>query len=158
MALDAAAEELARPRVLVVDDEVCLARLLADSLRRSGLEVRVCCDGKSAEETALGWPAEVVLLDARMPGMDGYEVCRRLRASGYAAPILIWSGYDSVSDVVLAHDAGADDHVSKNGNVAVLKAKIRRALERVRARELRLLREGRLRTTKSTPPPRVGYP
>jgi DNA-binding response OmpR family regulator len=130
MALDAAAEEPARPRVLVVDDEVCLARLMADSLGRSGCETRVCHDGKGALETALGWPAEVVLLDARMPGMDGYEVCRRLRASGYGAPILIWSGHDSVSDVVLAYDAGADDHVSKTADVTVLKAKIRRALER----------------------------
>jgi DNA-binding response OmpR family regulator len=135
VALDAAAEELARPRVLVVDDEVCLARLMADSLERSGYEVRVCHDGGSALEAALGWPAEVMLLDARMPGMDGYEVCRRLRASGYAAPILIWSGYDSVSDIVLAHDAGADDHVSKTADVAVVKAKIRRALERARSCE-----------------------
>jgi DNA-binding response OmpR family regulator len=118
MALHAAAEELARPRVLVVDDEVCVAKLLADSLERDGLAVRVCHDGKSALEAALEWPAEVILLDARMPGMDGYE---------------IWSGYDSVSDIVLAHDAGADDHVSKNASPAVVKAKIRRAVERARS-------------------------
>jgi DNA-binding response OmpR family regulator len=80
------------------------------------------------------WPADVVLLDERMPGMSGHEVCRRLRAGGYSGAILIYSAYDTLSDLVLAHEAGADDHVSKAADLQVLQAKIRRAVERVRER------------------------
>jgi DNA-binding response OmpR family regulator len=70
------------------------------------------------------WPADVVLLDERMPGMSGHEVCRRLRAGGYSGAILIYSAYDTLSDLVLAHEAGADDHVSK---AADLRDKVRQS-------------------------------
>jgi DNA-binding response OmpR family regulator len=118
---------------LVVDDEVCLARQLARFFEDRGLEARIILDGPSAVDAALGWPADLVLLDAKMPGVDGWEVCRQLRASGYGATILMLSGYDTAWDVVLAHDAGADDHVSKTAAPAVLAAKVERAIERDRA-------------------------
>jgi DNA-binding response OmpR family regulator len=66
--------------------------------------------------------------------MSGHEVCRRLRAGGYSGAILIYSGDDTVPDLVLVHEAGADDHVSKAADLLVLQAKIRRAVERVRER------------------------
>jgi DNA-binding response OmpR family regulator len=109
------------------------ARFAAD-LAGTGLDVRTCNDGQAAIDTLREWPADVVLLDERMPGMDGQEVCRRLRKDGYPGAILIYSAYDTESDVVLAHTAGADDHVSKTASAAVVRAKIRRAVQRVRDR------------------------
>jgi len=122
----------ARPKLLIVDDEVGWTKRLAAKLRRYGLDVKTCHDGPNAIDALHDWPADVVLLDERMPGMNGHEVCRRLRSGGCTAAILIYSAYDTVSDVVLAHEAGADDHVSKATDLAALRAKIFRAVERVR--------------------------
>jgi DNA-binding response OmpR family regulator len=131
-----AVDEFAKPRLLVVDDDVCLAKQLARFFEGRRMETRISLDGETAVDAALGWPADLVLLDAKMPGVDGWEVCRRLRASAYSAPILVLSGYDTVWDVVMAHQAGADDHVSKTAEPAVLVAKVERALERERSRSV----------------------
>jgi DNA-binding response OmpR family regulator len=129
-----AVDKLGRPRLLVVDDDFSLARQLARFFEGRRMEVRISLEGQTAVDAACGWPADVVLLDAKMPGVDGWEVCRRLRASGYSAPILMLSGYDTERDVVRAHQAGADDHVSKTAKPAVLVAKVERALARERSR------------------------
>jgi DNA-binding response OmpR family regulator len=128
------ASESARPKLLLVDDQVPWAARLAGDLGRIGLDVRTCHDGPSAIAALQNWPADVVLLDERMPGMGGHEVCRRMRAGGYSGAILIYSAYDTDIDVVLAHEAGADDHVSKAASPTVVHAKIRRAFARVRDR------------------------
>jgi len=133
----------AAPRLLLVDDEVKWAERLALRLAQLGLEVRMCHDGLSALAALDRWGADVVLLDERMPGMDGFEVCRRLRGEGYPGAILIYSAFDAESDVVLAHEAGADDHVSKAVSPRVVVAKIRRAHARVRARLAEGSRTGR---------------
>jgi len=103
--------EVAKPKLLLVDDEVRWAKRLARELAKSGLDVKVCHDGTSALDAVSEAPPDVILLDTRMPGIDGYEACRRLREDGYRGAVLIYSGYDATSDVVLAHEAGADDHV-----------------------------------------------
>jgi DNA-binding response OmpR family regulator len=125
---------VAQPKLLLVDDEVRWATRFAAALAKTALDVKTCNDGPTAIEALRNWPADVVLLDERMPGMSGHEVCRRLRAGGYSGAILIYSAYDTLSDLVLAHEAGADDHVSKAADLVVLQAKIRRAVERVRER------------------------
>jgi CheY-like chemotaxis protein len=158
--LDVAMDDSAKSKLLLVDDEVRFADGVARALERPGLEVRVCNDGASGLEAALRWPADLVLLDARMPGMDGWEVCRRLRAAGYSAPILMYSAYDTEEDTVAALGAGADDHVSKQASMVVLSAKIWRGLERhlsdKRSRWAEASPEGALGGSANAPP-RAGH-
>ena len=101
----------ARPRLLLVDDDAKWAKYFAAGLAHLGLDVTTSNDGPSVVRLTQDRPADVILLDERMPGVAGHEVCRRLRSDGYRGAILIYSAYDSISDIVLAHEAEADDHV-----------------------------------------------
>ena len=100
--------------MLLVDDNVDAASNLAALLRLSGHEVRVAHDGETALRLHREAPAEVVLLDIGMPGMDGYETARRLRAQGPAGlRIVALTGYGAEADRVRARAAGFDDHLTK---------------------------------------------
>jgi PAS domain S-box-containing protein len=109
-----APRRLSGRRVLVVDDNVDAAETLADTLRFAGHEVEVAFDGPDAIEKVRLGPPDVVLCDIGLPGMSGYEVARRLRASGANGMQLIAvSGYAQPEDVKKAIDAGFDGHVAK---------------------------------------------
>jgi two-component system response regulator MprA len=118
-------------KILVVDDE----RAVRDSLRRAlelqGYQVELAADG--AEALALleanGQP-DAVLLDILMPGIDGLEVCRRIRRSGNAVPVLMLTARDAVGDRVSGLDAGADDYVVKPFALEELLARVRALLRR----------------------------
>jgi DNA-binding response OmpR family regulator len=123
------------PKVLVVDDEVKLTVRFAEDLRASGFDARPCHDGPTALQLVEQWDPDVVLLDDRMPGMSGCDVCREIRATSWRGVILFYSGYGDPRDVVRALRAGADDHIYKGVTDAVLVAKLERAAER--SREIR---------------------
>jgi two-component system response regulator MprA len=118
-------------KILVVDDE----RAVRDSLRRAlelqGYQVELAADG--AEALALleanGQP-DAILLDILMPGIDGLEVCRRIRRSGNAVPVLMLTARDAVGDRVSGLDAGADDYVVKPFALEELLARVRALLRR----------------------------
>lgn len=106
-------------RVLVVDDNSDLVLVLAMSLRQSGYSVRTAHNGADGLKAALNWLPDIVLLDIGLPGLDGYEVARRLRAdtatqkTGRAMRLIALTGYGREADLALARVAGFDSHLTK---------------------------------------------
>ena len=118
-------------RVLVVEDEAKIAALLRDYLVADGFEVRCCADGVAAVGQALAWPAELVVLDVRLPGRDGFAVCRALRAES-TVPVLMLTARIEEADRVHGLDLGADDYVCKPFSPRELVARVRALLRRSR--------------------------
>lgn len=114
-------------RVLVVDDEPQIGRLLTTSLHARGYEVAVATDGQMALEMTATWRPDVVLLDLGLPIIDGLEVCRRVRGWSQV-PIIVLTVRDAELDKVTAFDLGADDYVTKPFGTNELLARIRVAL------------------------------
>jgi two-component system response regulator MprA len=117
--------------ILVVDDEPAVRQALTRALSFEGYAVRTAVDGRSALDTILVEPADAVLLDVAMPGLDGLEVCRRLRAAGDRTPILMLTARHATADRVAGLDAGADDYLVKPFALEELLARIRALLRRV---------------------------
>lgn len=118
-----------RPRILVVDDEPQLTRVLLRSLTAKGYDVRVAADGEAAWQTFRVWRPSLVITDLAMPNMSGLELCRRLRATS-DLPIVVLSVRGEEKTKVEALDAGADDYVTKPFGMDELLARIRAALRR----------------------------
>lgn len=117
------------PRILIVDDEPQIARVLRTSLKTRGYDVRVAADGVSALETFGDWPPDLVVTDLAMPNMGGLELCRRLRAVSQV-PIIVLSVRGEERAKVEALDAGADDYVTKPFGIDELLARVRATLRR----------------------------
>lgn len=133
-------------RILVVDDEPQLGRLLATTLGARGYDVAVAVDGPAALAQAASWQPDVVLLDLGLPGMDGLDVCRQLRTWSQV-PIIVVTVRDAEQDKVKALDLGADDYLTKPFGTDELLARIRVALRhaaRPASPEAPLLRFGDL--------------
>lgn len=118
-----------QPRILVVDDEPQIARVLRTGLKTHGYDVRVASDGVSALETFGDWPPDLVITDLAMPNMDGLKLCRRLRETSQL-PIIVLSVRGEEKTKVEALDAGADDYVTKPFGMDELLARIRALLRR----------------------------
>lgn len=116
-------------RILVIEDDEAILAFLRRGLSYDGYEVETAEDGQKGLAIARGNMPDLVVLDWMLPGMDGLEVCRRLRAAG-KIPILMLTAKDSVSDRVLGLDAGADDYLVKPFNLDELLARIRALLRR----------------------------
>jgi DNA-binding response OmpR family regulator len=121
---------MSRPRVLVVDDNPALARGLSDVLRAQGFDVRTAHDGHSGLDAALSGEADVIFLDVMLPKINGYEICRAVRAQGLDVPILMVTAKGEEEDVILGLNLGADDYVVKPFRVAELIARVRAFLRR----------------------------
>src|SRR6476660_2679850 len=117
-------------RVLLAEDDTSISEPLSRALRREGYEVDVTADGHSTLDKALGEGVDLILLDIGLPELDGLEVCRRVRASGYAVPVLILTARADEVDTVVGLDAGADDYVTKPFRLAELLARVRALLRR----------------------------
>jgi len=117
-------------RVLLAEDDVAISEPLARALRREGYDVDVQSDGPGALDLALGEVIDLVVLDLGLPGMDGLEVCRRLRAEGKGTPVLVLTARADEVDTVVGLDAGADDYVTKPFRLAELLARVRALLRR----------------------------
>ena len=120
------------PRVLVVDDDPAILRMLARTLRAAGYETAEACDGPSALVLAEECAPDVVVLDVVMPGMDGLAVSRRLREKGDCVPILLLTARDAIADRVAGLDSGADDYLIKPFSTDELEARLRALLRRGR--------------------------
>ena len=117
-------------RVLLVEDEDRLARSLSIGLREEGYVVDRAADGEEALWFAEPRHHDMVILDLRLPRLGGLEVCRRLRAGGHTAPILMLTACDAPSDVVAGLDRGADDYLTKPFHFEILLARIRALMRR----------------------------
>jgi two-component system, OmpR family, response regulator MprA len=117
-------------RILVVDDEPAVRESLGRALRLDGYEVELASDGKEGLAKALAAAPEAVVLDVLMPGLDGIQMCRELRAGGYGAPVLMLTARDGISDRVSGLDAGADDYLVKPFALEELQARLRALLRR----------------------------
>ncbi|HEX8492508.1 MAG TPA: response regulator transcription factor [Pyrinomonadaceae bacterium] len=118
-----------QPRILVVDDEPQIARVLRTGLKTHGYDVRVAADGVSALETFGDWHPDLVVTDLAMPNLDGLELCRRLRETSQL-PIIVLSVRGEEKTKVEALDAGADDYVTKPFGMDELLARVRAQLRR----------------------------
>ena len=119
----------AKERILVVDDEPQLTRVLRRSLTTKGYDVRVAGDGEFALQTFRDWPPALVITDLAMPNMSGLELCRRLRKVS-EIPIIVLSVRGEEAAKVEALDAGADDYVTKPFGMDELLARVRATLRR----------------------------
>jgi two-component system, OmpR family, response regulator MprA len=118
------------PKILIVEDEEQIASFLRRGLSYEGYEVETAADGTTALGKARDARPDLVVLDLMLPGMDGLEVCRRLRTAHSSLPILILTARDSVSDRVQGLDAGSDDYMVKPFALAELLARVRALLRR----------------------------
>jgi len=119
-----------RIRVLVVDDEPRYVRAIKVNLEASGYSVITASEGETAVKLAANQAPDLVLLDVRMPGWDGYEVCRRIREFS-SVPIIMLTALAEAADKVKGLDVGADDYVTKPFSADELMARVRAALRRV---------------------------
>ena len=112
-------------RVLVVEDERDLNRILTKTLSAEGYSVDACCDGLEALDYLSGAQYDVIVLDVMMPRMDGMELLARLRGSGDETPVIFLTAKDAVADRVRGLDAGAEDYLVKPFSFDELLARIR---------------------------------
>jgi two-component system OmpR family response regulator len=132
-------------RLLVVEDDIKMAALLKRGLEREGYAVDVAASGGDALWAGREFPYDAVVLDAMIPGPDGFEVCRRLREAGRWMPVVMLTARDAVEDRVRGLDAGADDYLTKPFSFAELYARLRALLRRDTGERPVTLRAGDLR-------------
>ena len=137
--------------IMVVDDEAAVRDALRRALRLEGYDVELAADGAQALQRLEDGPQpDALLLDVLMPGVDGLEVCRRLRRSGSRLPVLMLTARAEVSDRVSGLDAGADDYLAKPFALQELLARVRALLRRSGAGEGDVLRFADLELDPST--------
>jgi two-component system OmpR family response regulator len=137
-------------RALIVEDELRMASLIRRGLTKEGLAVDVAKDGEEALWMAQSSNYDVIVLDVMLPGINGFETCRRLRTSGVWAPVLMLTARDSVDDRVAGLDTGADDYLVKPFAFAELLARLRALARRADGERPSVLEVGDLRLDPAT--------
>jgi two-component system, OmpR family, response regulator len=137
-------------RVLIVEDEVKLASLIRKALREQGMLADIAVRGEDALWMAAAAPYDVLVLDVNLPGIDGFEICRRLREEGMRTPILMLTARDTVDDRIAGLDTGADDYVVKPFDFGELFARVRALARRGPVERRPVLEVGDLRLDLAT--------
>jgi len=137
-------------RVLLVEDEAKMAGLIGRGLRKEGMAVDVTSRGEDALWMAEAHPYDVIVLDVMLPGIDGFEVCRRLRSNASATPILMLTARGEVRDRIEGLDRGADDYLVKPFSYGELLARLRALARRGPIERPPELRVGDLRLDPAT--------
>jgi len=132
-------------RVLIVEDDMRMARLLHRCLGEEGFDAEVAVTGEDALARALSAEYDAIVLDVGLPGIDGFATCRRLREEGVWVPVLMLTARDAVDDRVTGLDAGADDYLAKPFSFAELLARVRALGRRSPRRAAQTLDVGDLR-------------
>ncbi len=122
--------DMQKPRVLVVEDDQPIRASIRRALAYEGYAITETEDGEAALDTVRLSPPDLILLDLNLPGIDGIEVCARIREAGDTMPIIMITARDAVSDRVIGLDSGADDYLVKPFDLAELTARVRAALRR----------------------------
>ncbi len=118
-----------KERILIIEDDEGIVRVLRRALAYEGYQVETALDGESGLQRARDWRPDLMILDLMLPGMDGLEVTQRLRTEGNI-PILMLTAKDTINDRVLGLDAGADDYMTKPFDLDELLARVRALLRR----------------------------
>lgn len=126
-------------RILVIEDDPAILKILQRGLAYEGYVVDVAADGRTGLNLAREHQPDLVILDWMLPGMDGLEVCQRLRTGG-SVPILMLTARDTVQDRVQGLDAGADDYLVKPFNLEELLARVRALLRRTQPERVPVLK------------------
>jgi two-component system OmpR family response regulator len=134
-----------RMRILVVEDEVKMAALIRRGLSEQGLTADIAASGEQAGAMAGTWPYDAIVLDVMLPGIDGFETCRRLRSDGVWAPVLMLTARGALEDRVAGLDGGADDYLTKPFSFAELLARLRALARRGERERPASLEAGELR-------------
>jgi len=137
-------------RVLIVEDEVKMASLIRRGLREEGLAADVAVKGEDALWMAGSTEYDAIVLDVMLPGIDGFETCRRLRGDGVWTPVLMLTARDGVEDRVAGLDGGADDYLTKPFSFAELLARLRALARRGSVERPSVLNVGGLRLDPAT--------
>ncbi len=132
-------------RVLIVEDHVKMAGLIRRGLQKEGMAADLAGNGEDALGRAQATEYDAIILDLMLPGIDGFEVCRRLRDEGVWTPILMLTARDAVRDRVAGLDGGADDYLTKPFSYAELLARLRALVRRGPVERPAELRIGDLR-------------
>ncbi|MBN9392841.1 MAG: response regulator transcription factor [Chloroflexi bacterium] len=117
-------------RILVIDDDPAITSLLKRGLSYEGFSVDVAANGEAGLAFGRQFPPDLVILDIMMPGLDGYEVLRRLRAADSRLPVIFLTARDATSDQILGLESGADDYITKPFTFDVLLARVHALLRR----------------------------
>ncbi|MCW2960807.1 MAG: two component transcriptional regulator, winged helix family [Thermoleophilia bacterium] len=136
-------------RVLVIEDDLKMSRLIREGLELSGHAVECEQAGPRGVDRSVAQPFDAIVLDVMLPGMDGFETCRRIRQRGIWTPILMLTARDSVDDRVAGLDAGSDDYLVKPFSFAELLARLRALDRRGDARGTDIIAVGNLRLDRS---------
>jgi two-component system alkaline phosphatase synthesis response regulator PhoP len=120
--------------VLLIEDEEALRTTLGDRLRREGFHVEEACDGHAGLEMGINLPFDLIILDLMLPLRSGFDICRDIRQTGVATPILILTARGDTVDKVIGLKLGADDYVTKPFEAAELLARVEALLRRAPAR------------------------
>lgn len=131
-------------RILIVEDHAKLAAQLRRVLRGAGLATDVAATGEDALWMARSTPYDAIVLDVMLPGIDGFETCRRLREDGVRTPVLMLTARDALSDRVAGLDTGADDYLTKPFALEELVARLRALARRGAVRHAPVLQVGAL--------------
>jgi DNA-binding response OmpR family regulator len=118
------------PAVLIVEDDPALLRGLKDNFENQGFQVRVARDGREGLSAALALPPDLVVLDIMLPRMNGYEICRAIRAKQLQMPIIMLTAKGQEEDIIRGLELGADDYVTKPFSIRELLARARAFLRR----------------------------
>ena len=137
-------------RVLIVEDDLRMASLVRRGLTGEGLAADVAASGEDALWLAQAHPYDAIVLDVMLPGLDGFETCRRLRGSGVWTPVLMLTARDAVEDRVAGLDSGADDYLVKPFAFAELLARLRALARRGEGERPAVLAVGDLRLDPAT--------
>jgi DNA-binding response OmpR family regulator len=116
--------------ILIIEDDATLVRGLTDNFRTQGYDVRSAADGNLGLAAALGEPPDLMLLDIMLPKLNGYEICRQVRAQKLALPIIMLTAKGQEEEIVLGLELGADDYVTKPFSIRELLARVKALLRR----------------------------
>jgi len=119
-------------KILMADDERNILNLAGEALRQLGYEVITVYDGISAYEKAVEWNPDLIVLDRHMPGMEGIEVCKKIRENGptQSTPIIFLTAQDTKEEIIQGYSEGANDYITKPFNMNELMESIKKNLQK----------------------------
>src|SRR4051812_19803894 len=130
------------PSVLIIEDDPALLRGLKDNFEAQNYRVHVASDGREGWSAALANRPDLMLLDIMLPGMNGYEICRAIRAKGLEMPLIMLTAKGQEEDIIRGLEVGADDYVTKPFSIRELLARAKALLRRGQAASSNVLEFG----------------